>query len=87
MEVIGSSAKVTSAAFVKASRKRGMELLGHWLGVLMSPGLDALNNLLTVNLKVPSITGRFGYSLLCSKFLLTVTECHIFTPLKLETLS
>lgn len=62
-------------------------MLAHWLGALMFPGLDALNNLLTVNLKVPSITGRFGCSLLCSKFLLTVIECQIFTPLKLETLS
>lgn len=53
----------------------------------MFPGLYALNNLLTVNLKVPSIAGRFGCSLLCSKFLLTVIECQIFTPLKLENLS
>lgn len=53
----------------------------------MFPGLYALNTLLTVNLKVPSIAGRFGCSLLCSEFLLTVIECQIFTPLKLENLS
>lgn len=57
-------------------------MLAHWLGDLMFPGLDALNNSLMVNLKVPSVTGRFECSLLCSKFLLTVIECQFFYTIK-----